>query len=217
MTTWDELKVILLRLRDLEPHPLLSFPDPRVDRDRHPPFAIRLAAWAEDLARDLHERFADDVRLTVGVLGYPRHTPTESRPVEPTEELSPEEFHVELAESVVVRSGHNAHQHLLITNLSQVRFGLSTNGHLTASVVDPASGNVVAGFAGAQTLAMVHMMLPPGKTQRIPLIIGTASHSPELGYAVPAGEWAARAVLKVGGDGRVRRLHTPLLPITVID
>lgn len=74
MTDWDDLKEIIAELRAQQPSPLTQFPDP-AGGDASPPFVIWLAAWAEPVARRLHERFADRVQLTVGALGYPPGEP----------------------------------------------------------------------------------------------------------------------------------------------
>lgn len=51
-------------------------------------------------------------------------------------------------------------------------------------------------------------------SEKIPLLVGTASIDPALGYTVPPGDWAVRATLRMA-DGT--QLSTPLLPLTVID
>jgi hypothetical protein len=72
----------------------------------------------------------------------------------------------------------------------------------------------VAGrYTGGQRLALVVFRVAPGKTERIPLLVGTSSYDPALGYAVPPGRWALFAVLRLE-DGR--RLKTPLLGVTVV-
>ena len=51
---------------------------------------------------------------------------------------------------------------------------------------------------------------------RIPLLIGTASFAPRLGYSIPPGGWRLEASVTLGPDPRealVRR--TPLLPLTI--
>jgi hypothetical protein len=51
---------------------------------------------------------------------------------------------------------------------------------------------------------------------RIPLLVGTASSRPELGYAVPPGEWGIQVTLKLGQDPRSPLLRrTPILPLTI--
>lgn len=88
---------------------------------------------------------------------------------------------------------------------------VATNGMVTARVVDPGTGEVVGGYAGAQTMPLVRFQAEPGQSVTIPLLVGTASSVPELGYAVPPGSWAIDAVLKLE-DGTYR---TPRFPLTV--
>ena len=66
MTAWDELKAVLVRLRDEQPGVLMQYPMPEVDVGRVPPFAIGLAPWAAATAGELHRQFGDQVELTVG-------------------------------------------------------------------------------------------------------------------------------------------------------
>jgi hypothetical protein len=56
-----------------------EFPDPRDQEGRPPPYRIRVAAWAVAVAEDLHRRFGDNVRLTVGSLPYPLGSPRSIR------------------------------------------------------------------------------------------------------------------------------------------
>jgi len=75
MAVWDELKVVLGRLRDEQPGTLMQYPMPEVDEGRQPPFTIRLEPWAAATAEELHQQFGDDVELTVGALNYPPGRP----------------------------------------------------------------------------------------------------------------------------------------------
>jgi hypothetical protein len=75
---------------------------------------------------------------------------------------------------------------------------------------------VVGGFSGAQGLPPVVFRITPGQTDPIPLLTGTASFTPRLGYAVPPGEWGIRATLTVGPDpARSTRRRTPVMPLTI--
>ena len=74
MTAWDELKVVLVRLRDEQPGVLMGYPTLELDPGRVPPvppFWIHLAPWAAATAAELRRQFGDDVELTVGALPYP--------------------------------------------------------------------------------------------------------------------------------------------------
>lgn len=202
MAAWDELKVVLARLSDEQPAVLMGWPN--LVADQVPPFSIRLAACATATAAELHQRFGDDVELTVGALPYPPGHPPRFRPA------------AELDGPAVVRSGHTLWHGLLVGNLTRQR--LTILGHLTVVVVDPQTGQVVGGFAGAQALAAVPCRVAAGATERIPLLIGTASFTPELGYLLPPGSWGLQAPLTLSRDlgTRPHRRLTPVLPLTII-
>ena len=83
-------------------------------------------------------------------------------------------------------------------------------------MVDLTTGEVVGGFSGAQALPLIIVRIPPGHAQQIPLLIGTASFSPRLGYAVPAGEWGIRATVTVGPDpASSPRKRPAIMPLTI--
>jgi hypothetical protein len=56
-----------------------------------------------------------------------------------------------------------------------------------------------------------------GATERVPLLIGTDSFTPELGYILPPGSWGLQAPLDLAPDPRTRphRRLTPVLPLTI--
>jgi hypothetical protein len=87
---------------------------------------------------------------------------------------------------------------------------------VTALVVDPQTGHVVGGFAGAQLAVFICFRVPPQATERVPLLIETASFRPELGYTVPPGSWGMQVPLVLQRDlfTSEHRL-TPILPLTV--
>lgn len=102
---------------------------------------------------------------------------------------------------------------LQLRNLAKRELTIRTNGTLTARVLDPTSGEIVGGFTGAQTMPGVLIALVTGETASVPLLVGTTSLVPALGYAIPPGHWAIDAVLDLGDEGRY---VTPKLPITVL-
>jgi len=218
VAVWDDLKVVLVRLRDEQPGTLLGYPTPEVDEGRHPPFSIRLAAWATGTAEDLHRRFGNNVDLTVGALPYPpgREPPGRPVPGEPVDLLDPHEIGAELDGPAVVRSGDTLTHGLLLTNLTSQELQIATNGHVTADVVDPQTGQTVGGFSGPQLLPLIRFQVAPGQTRRIPLLIGTDSTVPQLGYAIPPGNWGLQVTVTLGphpSDSPRRR--TPTLPLTI--
>lgn len=221
MTVWDELTVVLVRLREEQPGVLLGSPALELDPGRVPPvppFRIGLAPWAAATAGELHRRFGDDVQLRVGALPYPPDAQPRPRPATapPAGLLDPREVSAELDGPAVVRSGRTVRHSLLVRNLSGRDLQIATNGGVTAAVVDPQTGEVVGGFAGWQTAPLVIFRVAAGATEPIPLLIGTASTTPRLGYVVPAGQWGIQATLTLGPHPRDSpRRRTPILPLTI--
>lgn len=218
MAAWDELKEVILQLRDEQPGVLMGYPTPEVDEGRVPPFGIILAPWATAAAEELHRQFGDDVELTVGALPYPpaRHPRPQPATAPPSDLLDPQEITVALDGPAVVRSGHTLRHGLLVRNLTRQELTIATNGDVTAVVVDPRTGQAVGGFAGFHSLAGVFFRVAAGASERIPLLIGTASFTPELGYILPPGSWGIQVPLELAPDilTRHRRL-TPVLPLTI--
>ena len=229
MAVWDELKVVLARLRDQEPSPLTRYPSLDNADGGPPPFTVGLASWATAAAGELHRQFGDRVDLTVGALPYPPGTsprplpgsPSRPSAAEPPELLEPDEITAELDGPAVVRSGGTLDHGLLLTNHTAQELRIMTNGRVTATVVDPETGERVGGFSRPQRLPGILFRVGPGQTERIPLLIGTDSFTPRLGYTVPPGQWGIQATLKLvsGGPGEPgdpgARRRTPILPLTI--
>jgi hypothetical protein len=110
VAVWDELKLVLVSLRDQEPGALMGYPMPEVDEGRHPPFAISLATWATATAERLHRQFGGNVDLTVRALPYPpgSQPPRTPAPGQRAELLDPDQIAAKLDGPAVVRSGGNA-------------------------------------------------------------------------------------------------------------
>jgi hypothetical protein len=221
VAVWDELKAVLIRLCDEQPGVLMGSPTLELDPGRVPPvppFRIGLAAWAAATAAELHRQFGDDIKLTVGALPYPPGAQPRPRPATTPLPglLDSREITAELDGPAVVRSGHTLRHSLLVRNLSGRDLQIATNGGVTAAVVDPQTGEVVGGFSGWQTAPLVIFRLAAGATEPIPLLIGTASSTPRLGYVVPAGEWGIQATLTLGPHpSNSPRRRTPILPLTI--
>ena len=216
MELWDDVRRVIVRLTDEQPSPLRQWPDPSYDEHR-PPFRIHLEAWAVSTAADLLDQFGDDVDLTVGALPFPPGRAHERRPevVRRADLLDPGQAAVELDGPAVVRSGQMLQHGILLHNLSSDEMRLATNGQVTAVIVDPQTEQVIGGSTLPQLLIGVEFLVPAGETKRIPLLIGTESFVPDLGYVVPAGRWGLETTLTLGRnpDSPVRR--TPVLPLTI--
>jgi hypothetical protein len=222
MAAWEELRLTLARLLEDRPGAVTLSPDLGGNDGGPPPYPIGLAPWAEAVARDLHGRFGDQVDLTVGALPYPPGGAPRRPRISgaPTALLDPAEAGAELDGPAVVRSGHTLRHGLLISNRAGAELAIATNGQVTALVVDQGTGEVVGGYSGFQILPLVMFRVPPGETERIPLLIGTASFTGRLGYAVPPGSWGIQVTLQLTRDPDVRdRIprRTPVLPLTVTE
>ena len=217
MDSWPELRQMLEWLSSRSDHPLQGYPDPRFDHQ--PPYHIHLAPWATGIAGHLYERFGDEVDLVVGALHYPEgrvmlpdgreppHRPKTDYPLLPADQVS-----VSLGEAVVVESGESVQTQFTIYNHQDSTEGIETNGRITATVIDPETGDEVGGSSGAQMLPLVVFSIAAGESTLVPLLIGTASSVGELGYAIPPGEWAIYARVKLESG----EFRTPPLPITIV-
>ena len=216
--TWERLRPVLARLRDDPAVPLRTWPDLDHGDGGHPPFSIWLAAWAVDAAARLHQEFGPDVDLRVGFLHYPLAGPADLgpdhlRPAEAPRTVCPSWIVAAPSEPVAVASGHDLRSVLVMRNDGSETAHLRTNGTVTATIVDPVTRRTVGGFAGMQVLPMVIVELPPGGTSRVPLLVGTASLDPRLGFAVPPGQWAFTAELDLSPGGPCQ---LPPHPLTIL-
>jgi hypothetical protein len=215
LAIWDSLRVTLSRIRDENPAALAGCPDLLVDRADRLPFPIELAPWATDVAAELDGSFGAAVELRVGFLQFPQ-LPQRALAAgpgpEPAADTGVTEVRVALEADLVLRSGHSGRVGLLRHNLGSAQIQLVTNVSLTAVLVDPITREAVGGFSSAQVLPMVTFSAAPGGAVRVPLLVGTASLVPDLGYAIPPGQWAMRTTLQLVSG---RRLRTPTLPLTV--
>jgi hypothetical protein len=211
MAAWAEFASVLGRLRREQPGLVLM----TAGDGSEPPWEVTLAPWGTAAAAELHEQFGDDAVLTVGLLPYPPGRAAQQAPAARREQaapLDPAVASVALDGPASVHSGYSLEHGLLIQNHSRTELVIATNGRLTAAVVDPRTGEVVGGYAGAQTLALITFRAAPGETVQVRLLAGTASVVPALGYAVPPGEWGLQAELDLREAGR---WLTPVLPLTV--
>ena len=218
MADWEDLKVILSDLLARQPPVINSCPGPDTEPPPDPPWVIRLAPWGEEIAEDLRSRFGEKVVTMVGFLPLPKQDrridqwfPPRPQQVRP-DRFADEEAAFELAEEVVLHSGGFVTVPLLVTNKTNIEWMIYTNGNLTASVIDPVTEEIVGTYSGAQTMPLVRFRIAPGDTVPVPLLVGTASVVPELGYSVPPGRWAVEAVIKIHEQSDRR---TPPLGITI--
>ena len=187
MTVWDELKVVLLELEGSGT--LVVYPDPRVDDNRQPPFQIHLQpgprTWPSHCTVDSVTMWSWS-SASFDTRSASRRGSTRVREMT-IPDMDPTLMTVELDAPIVVASGHTVRGALRVHNLSADTIVVCTNGHVTAQVLDPDTRAVVGCFAGGQILPGIYFRAAPGETVVVPVLVGTASFSPDLGYVVPAG------------------------------
>jgi hypothetical protein len=215
LATWERLRHDLQRLQSTEPRVLREYPTPEPGY-RRPPVHIHLSAHGQSTAANLHSAYGNFVALQVGALPYPPAAQPTIAPramarTENRETADPAEMSIALQAPLTIRTGQTATHGLLLTNLSDQDIRVHTNGNLTATIIDD-TGAAVGGYAGAQTLPLVIFTAGPSQTVRIPVLVGTASYTSELGYAIPPGTWHLVAPMNLA-DGR--RLVTPALELTI--
>jgi hypothetical protein len=222
MRTWDEFRPVVEQLIAERPDALAKWPDPSFPYYR-PPFEIGLQAFAVDVARELHERFGADVTLQVGVMSFPDKRLEDPRLADPLPDLPLAEqagLDVQLVEALTVRSGRTIQRAVLISNRSDTDVEVATTGNLHSNVLDPGTGKRVGGDFGFSTLLPVMFRVARGMQTRIPVSVGTTSVVPELGYAVPPGEWHLQVDVELGNDRPPppqprRRLRSAPLSMTI--
>ncbi|GAA1134457.1 hypothetical protein GCM10009630_36050 [Kribbella jejuensis] len=197
MAGWESLRVDLLRYLEEAPGALVVLPNPHTVRRYERRFRIELAAWATDIAADLYAKYGELVELRVGALSFPgkelfvRERSQRLRG-EPAEAVG---LTAEPLQQLTIRSGHHAQQDVLVTNQAAHEQVLLTAGDLR-SVVTNASGREVGCYVGPHNLPRIGFPIDPHQSRPVPVLIGTASLVPDLGYAVPPGRWALRISLQ---------------------
>ena len=136
VAVWDTLKTEIERVLGECPGALQCYPDPRSDRGREPPLSIGLAPWATDVARDLHDRFGDDIVLDVGALRFPDRQVRVPVP-ELAPELDPGEGEVTVDPALEVRSGHTVRSELKVWNRADAELEVVTTGMVFGWVARP--------------------------------------------------------------------------------
>jgi len=208
---WSELREDLRRTSEETPEALLGYPDPSSDRPEEEPFSIHFASWADDIAATLHEKYGAVVDLEVGAMPFPGQDfvpgPLLTLPETPADSLG---LSVQPMTSLSVRTGRSAMPRVRVVNHSAEKKVLGTNGQLQSAVVDDA-GAVVGRYVGAQNLPFVGFAVEAGRGTEVPVLVGTDSVVPRLGYAVPPGQWHLVVLLDVD---RERTVSAPL-PLTV--
>ncbi|MFD7156876.1 hypothetical protein ACFV9C_19920 [Kribbella sp. NPDC059898] len=190
MAGWEGLRGELRRLIAEVSGALRAWPDPDSEPARVP-VRIMLAAWAADIAAGLQATYPEIVERQVGldaVSGGGVDQACAAAGAAGRAGRGEIGIDVEGLASLTVRSGWDLRQDVLVRNRGDREQVLITNGEL-ASVVTDSSGRVVGEFAGPHPVSRVGFAVGAGESRPVPVLVGTASLVPELGYAVPPGQW----------------------------
>jgi hypothetical protein len=212
MAGWESLRVDLRRVSEESPGALRVFPVPDRAR-REPPFYIELAAWATDIAAMLHAKYGSLVDLRVGAMTFPARqlwVTDHARQLHgaPAESAG---LYVEPLSPLTVETGRFTKEDVLVTNRAAHTHVLATGGDLQSAVTD-GSGSVVGRYVGPHTAKRVEFWIEPHQSRPVPVLIGTASMVPDLGYAVPPGPWGL--VIELQTDSGSMQLAPLELTIT---
>ncbi|WP_350277076.1 hypothetical protein [Kribbella sp. HUAS MG21] len=193
MAGWASLRVELRRLEEEAPGALVVWPGPESERREDKPASVQLAAWATGIAGELHATYGDFVQLQVGAMSFPdKQLLVRDLRGERGEVVG---LHVAAAGPLSVRSGRSSHSDVLVTNRTAHQQVLVSSRRLSSAVTD-ASGKVVGLYVGPINAVRVEFPIEPHATRSVPVLIGTASVVPSLGYAVPPGTWGLAIELR---------------------
>lgn len=203
--SWQQVRESLNELAMRRPTPLLSYPDPKVTRERRGPHRIRLQPWAPRVAEDLRSRHPGELALSVGNFSYPdrewvdRSGGPGERPAFLSEQEIPVASRVRLyvagPEGVVVLSGYETRAAVRVTNAERYPLELRPP---TCEIVDALTGRLLGGpiVAPPAPPRELAFRVRAGQSVLVPLRVGTSSYDPGLGFAVAPGSWALRVFVE---------------------
>ena len=190
------------RLQVEAPGALVVWPGPEGERPDDERIWIQLAAWAVEIAAGLHERYGELVDLQVGAMRFPAGDLAAGWHGDQLPGGSAVEAGLDVVapSPLLMRSGWSGSRDVVVTNRGAGEQVLISNGKLASAVTDT-SGRVVGRFVGPQSMPRVGFEIGPGQSRTVPVLVGTASLAPELGYAVPLGTWALAVELQLEAGG----------------
>jgi hypothetical protein len=184
---------------------------------------VSLRADGEAVAAEIAAKYGDLVTITVGALSYPDRTtgglslcrdlvpPPPTAPTSLVATLKPIES--------PVSSGRDFDAVVTVTNTGADVVSFESGSPLTALVYLPGTDEVVGIYTGGIAGVGVGADLGPGESIDIDVVGGTASCDPDLGYALPPGNYEVRVAVDQyeypdGGFGLHAILSEPT-PLTV--
>jgi hypothetical protein len=190
MAGWESLRIDLQLLLQEQPDALIALPSPEVERRSERRFRVALAAWATEVAAMLHDKYGELVELQVGAMNFPDRTPFVKGYRRQLHGVSAASvgLEVEALSPLSIRSGWHRRDQVLVRNLTSNTQVILAGLDLGSRVTNDA-GEVVGQYVGPHSLIRREFPIEPHSSRSVPVLIGTASLKPELGYAVPPGRW----------------------------
>ena len=160
---------------------------------------VSLRADGEAVAAEIAAKYGDLVTITVGALSYPDRTtggfgvcndlvpPPPTGPTALVATLQPI--------GSPVTSGHDFEAVVTVTNTGDDVVTFESGSPLTALVLKPGTEEVVGIYTGGISGVGVGAELGPGESIDIDVVGGTASCVPDLGYALPPGDYEVRVAV----------------------
>jgi hypothetical protein len=174
--------------------------------------SVALAADQADKASRINEQFGNAVRLRVGWLNYPLRAESGAVTTGPCRPLPDPGASGGLSAQLVLGAtalgrGGQARGVVHVRNTSAQPIELRSVQPLDAVLLQPGSKKVVGALAASRDNASAGSRLGPGETVSLPVMAGTDSCDPSLGYMVPPG--AYDVVVVVPGAGAATSSNGP--------
>ncbi len=189
------------------------------------PVEVGLPAPEQQLAAELVDRYGDIISVRVGNFAYPLSP--DAQPVggaciaDPagSTDLNGLRATIQL-DHATIGVVDQVTGTVTVTNAGDQPVSFDSGSPLVASIVMPGTTTVVAAYDGSITGVGDGATLQPGESHIIPLVAGTASCDPSLGFTLPPGQYEVLVPVVVAypqqaGDATVNQLVASPASLTI--